>query len=50
MTDNRGTGLGEIDMKRDPISLDLDCSEVFRILGNPIDTETVRTRERVSTK
>ena len=45
MTGNRRTGLGEIDTKRDPISLDLDCGETVHIPGNPIDTETVRTRE-----
>ena len=45
MTGNKRTGLGEIDMKRDPISLDLDYGEVVHILGNPIGTETVRTRE-----
>ena len=45
MTGNRRTGLGEIDTKRDPISLDLDCGETVHILGNPIGTETVRTRE-----
>ena len=45
MTGNRRTGLGEIDMKRDPISLDLDCGEVIHIPWNPIDTEIVRTRE-----
>ena len=32
-------------MKRDPITLDLDCSEVVHIPRNPIGTETVRTRE-----
>ena len=45
MTGNRRTGLGEIDMKRDPISLDLDCGEVIHIPWNRIGTETVRTRE-----
>ena len=45
MTGNRRTELGEIDTKRDPISLDLDCGETVHILGNPIGTETVRTRE-----
>ena len=45
MTGNRRTRLGEIDMKRDLISLDLDCCEVVHIPGNPIGTETVRTRE-----
>jgi len=45
MTANRRTRLGEIDTKRDPISLDLDSGEVVHIPGNPIDTETVRTRE-----
>ena len=45
MTGNRRMGLGEIDMKRDLISLDLDCGEVVHILGNSIGTETVRTRE-----
>ena len=45
MTGNRRMGLGEIDMKRDLISLDLDCCEVVHIPGNPIGTETVRTRE-----
>ena len=44
MIGNRRTGLGEIDMKRDQISLDLDYGEVVHILGNPIDTEIVRTR------
>ena len=45
MTGNRRTGLGEIDTKRDPISLDLDYGEVIHIPRNPIGTETVRTRE-----
>ena len=45
MTGNRRMGLGEIDMKRDPISLDFDCGEVIHIPWNPIGTETVRTRE-----
>ena len=45
MTGNRRTGLGEIDMKRDLISLDLDCDEVVHIPGNPIGTETVCIRE-----
>ena len=44
MTGNRRMGLGEIDMKRDPISLDLDCGEVVHIPGNPICTEIVCTR------
>ena len=44
MIGNRRTGLGEIDMKRDQISLDLDYGEVVHILGNLIDTEIVRTR------
>ena len=45
MTGNRRTGLGEIDTKRDPISLDLDYGEVIHIPGNPIGTKTVHTRE-----
>ena len=45
MTGNKRTGLGEIDTKRDPISLDLDCGETVHILGNPIGTETIRIRE-----
>ena len=45
MTGNRRTRLGEIDTKRDPISLDLDCGETVHILGNPIGTKTVHTRE-----
>ena len=45
MTGNRRTRLGEIDTKRDPISLDLDYGEVVHIPGNPISTEIVRTRE-----
>ena len=45
MTSNRRTGLGEIDTKRDPISLDLDYGEVIHIPGNTIGIETVRTRE-----
>ena len=45
MTGNRRTGLGEIDTKRDPISLDLDYGEVVHIPGNLIGTETVCTRE-----
>ena len=45
MTGSRRTRLGEIDTKRDPISLDLNYGEVVYILGNPIGTETIRTRE-----
>ena len=45
MTGNRRTRLGEIDTKRDPISLDLDYGEVVHIPRNPIGTEIVRTRE-----
>ena len=43
MTGNRRMGLGEIDTKRDPISLDLDYGEVIHIPRNPIGTEIVRT-------
>ena len=39
MTGNRRTGLGEIDTKRDPISLDLNYGEVIHIPGNPIGTK-----------
>ena len=45
MTGNRRMVLGEIDIKRDPISLDLDCGEVVHIPKNPVGIETVRTRE-----
>ena len=45
MTSNRRMGSGEIDMKRDPISLDLDCNGVVHIPGNHIGTETICTRE-----
>ena len=45
MTGSRRIGLEEIDMKRDPISLDLDCNRVVHILGNHIGIETVCTRE-----
>ena len=44
MTGNRRSESGEIDTKRDLISLDLDYSEVIHIPGNPISTETVHVR------
>ena len=45
MTGSRRTGLGEIDMKRDPISLDLDCNRIVHIPENHIGTKTVRIQE-----
>ena len=45
MTGSKRIRLGEIDMKRNPISLDLDCNRVVHILGNHIGTEIVCTRE-----
>ena len=45
MTGSRRTRLGEIDIKRDPISLDFGCNGVIHIPGNHIDTKTVCTRE-----
>jgi len=45
MTDSRRTRSGEIGMKRDQISLDIDCNGVVHIPGNHIDTKTIHTRE-----
>ena len=45
MTSNRRSELGEIDMERGLISLDLDYGKVVHIPENPIDTEIVRIQE-----
>ena len=44
MTNSGRSESGEIDMGRDLISLDLDCSEVVHIPENLIGSETVHIR------
>ena len=44
MTNNGRLAMGEIDMGRDLISLDLGYCEVIHIPGNPISAETIHIR------
>ena len=45
MTKNGRSVIGEIDMRRDLISLDLGNGEVVHIPGNPVSTEIIHIRE-----